>query len=100
MHPDTGNEVMTMKRVRLLLSHTDPGVVAEATQAGIDGFVVDWERRGKHRRQAGQDTRINGDTLADLERARAATAARPPAGHHDDREALVRMVGRTPAVAR
>lgn len=60
----------------LLLFHTDPRVVAEATGAGIDGFIVDWERRGKHRRQAGQGTQINNDTLADLERVRAATPAR------------------------
>ena len=60
----------------LLLFHTDPHVVAEATGAGIDGFIVDWERRGKDRRQAGQDTQINNDTRADLERVRGATAAR------------------------
>src|SRR5882724_2145489 len=62
--------------LELLLFHTDPRTVAEATGAGIDGFIVDWEHRGKDRRQAGQDTQINNDTLADLERVRAATAAR------------------------
>jgi len=60
----------------LLLFRTDPRVVAEAAAAGIDGFIVDWERRGKARRQAGQGTQINGDTIADLERVRAATDAR------------------------
>src|ERR1700712_5477256 len=62
--------------LELLLFHTDPRVVAEATEAGIDGFIVDWERRGKVRRQAGEGTEINNDTLADLERVRAATRGR------------------------
>jgi len=66
----------TDRPLDLLLFHTDPRTVAEATAAGVDGFIVDWERRGKDRRQAGQNTQINGDTLADLERVRAATAAR------------------------
>jgi hypothetical protein len=64
------------RTLELLLFHTDPRVVAEATRAGVDGFVVDWERRGKNRRQAGQGTQINSDTLADLVRVRAATNAR------------------------
>jgi hypothetical protein len=37
--------------------------------------VVDWERQGKARRQAGAGTQINRDTPADLERVRAATDA-------------------------
>ncbi|WP_051809757.1 aldolase [Actinoplanes subtropicus] len=76
---DAGHEAATAQRGQapaFFLFHTDPQVVAEATRAGVDGFVVDWERRGKRRRQAGQDTQINGDTLADLERVRSATAAR------------------------
>jgi hypothetical protein len=62
--------------IELLLFHTDPAVVAEATDAGIAGFIVDWETRGKAHRQAGAGTQINDDTLADLERVRAATGAR------------------------
>lgn len=42
--------------------------------AGATGVVVDWERRGKRRRQAGADTQINADTAADLAAVRAATA--------------------------
>jgi len=38
--------------------------------------VVDWERRGKRRRQAAADTQINADTPADLAAVRAATTAR------------------------
>jgi 2-keto-3-deoxy-L-rhamnonate aldolase RhmA len=57
----------------LLLFATDPVLVAEATRAGMDGVIVDWERRGKARRQAGQGTQINSDTLADLRRVRATT---------------------------
>ena len=39
-------------------------------------MVVDWERRGKHRRQAGADTQVNADTPDDLTRVRAAVAGR------------------------
>jgi putative flippase GtrA len=59
--------------LELLLFSTDSVLVAEATAAGIDGFIVDWERRGKSRRQAGEGTQINEDTLEDLVRVRAAT---------------------------
>ena len=44
--------------------------------AGAAGVVVDWERRGKRRRQAGVDTQVNEDTPADLARVRAATQGR------------------------
>ena len=42
--------------------------------AGATGVVVDWERRGKRRRQAGVDTQINADTPDDLAAVRAAQA--------------------------
>ncbi|MGY1601575.1 aldolase/citrate lyase family protein [Geodermatophilus sp. SYSU D00815] len=44
--------------------------------AGAAGLVVDWERRGKARRQAGEGTQINSDTPADLSRVRAAVDGR------------------------
>jgi hypothetical protein len=44
--------------------------------SGAAGVVVDWERRGKRRRQAGADTQVNGDTPADLAGVRAATSGR------------------------
>ena len=44
--------------------------------AGAAGLVVDWERRGKHHRQAGVDTQINVHTPADLGAVRAATSGR------------------------
>lgn len=44
--------------------------------AGGAGVVVDWERRRKHRRQAGVDTEINADTPEDLGAVRAATSGR------------------------
>ena len=47
------------------------------TEAGATGIVIDWERRGKRRRQAGADTEINRHTPADLAAVRA--AAPPPA---------------------
>lgn len=62
--------------LELLLFTTDASLVREATSAGIDGFIVDWERRGKARRQAGFDTQINADTVDDLLAVRAATDAK------------------------
>jgi len=38
--------------------------------------VVDWERRGKRRRQAGADTQVNADTPVDLAAVRAAVGDR------------------------
>jgi hypothetical protein len=43
---------------------------------GAAGVVVDWERRGKRRRQAGADTQVNEDIPADLANVRAATSGR------------------------
>jgi hypothetical protein len=60
----------------LFLFAVEPGLVAEATEAGVDGFVVDWERYGKEHRQAGADTAISDHTLGDLRRVRAHTRAR------------------------
>ncbi len=60
----------------LFLFATDPGTVSRNTEAGVDGFVVDWERLGKKARQAGADTEINADTPEDLRRVRAATKSR------------------------
>jgi 2-keto-3-deoxy-L-rhamnonate aldolase RhmA len=68
--PDRGR-----RPFELLLFATDTELVEDATRAGMDGFIVDWERRGKERRQAGQGTQINYDTLADLRRVRATTDA-------------------------
>ena len=65
-----------MTAFELLLFSTDPGTVSRHTEAGVDGFIVDWERIGKETRQAGADTEINADTLEDLRRVRAATNAR------------------------
>ena len=45
-------------------------------EAGAAGVVIDWERRGKRRRQAGADTEINTHTPADLAAVRAATGGR------------------------
>ena len=60
----------------LFLFTVDPGWGADVVAAGGAGIVVDWERRGKHRRQLGEGTQINGDTPADLSRMRAATDGR------------------------
>jgi hypothetical protein len=62
--------------VDLLLFTVDPGWGADVVAAGAAGIVVDWERRGKARRQLGEGTQINADTPADLSRMRAATDGR------------------------
>ena len=51
---------------------TDPRFASRVVDAGAAGIVVDWERRGKRRRQAGADTQINADTPSDLTAVRAA----------------------------
>ncbi|MGY1634003.1 aldolase [Geodermatophilus sp. SYSU D01186] len=65
-----------LTRVDLFLFSVDPTWSADVVAAGAAGIVVDWERRGKYRRQAGEGTQINADTPADLSRMRAATDGR------------------------
>lgn len=60
----------------LLLFTTDVAIVREAGAAGVAGFVVDWERRGKQVRQTGFDTQIGADDADDLRRVRAHTRGR------------------------
>jgi hypothetical protein len=62
--------------VDLFLFTVDPGWGADVVAAGAAGIVVDWERRGKARRQLGEGTQINADTPDDLARMRAATDGR------------------------
>jgi hypothetical protein len=62
--------------VDLFLFTVDADWGADVVAAGAAGIVVDWERRGKHRRQLGEGTQINSDTPADLSRMRAATTGR------------------------
>jgi hypothetical protein len=62
--------------VDLFLFTVEPGWGADVVAAGATGIVVDWERRGKARRQLGEDTQINADTPEDLARMRAATDGR------------------------
>jgi hypothetical protein len=59
--------------VDLLLFTVDPSWGRDVVAAGAAGIVVDWERRGKARRQRGENTQINQDTPDDLSRMRAAT---------------------------
>ncbi len=60
----------------LFLFTVDPRWGRDVVAAGAAGIVVDWERRGKARRQLGEGTQINADTPADLARMRAATSGR------------------------
>ena len=60
----------------LFLFTADPGTARAVVAAGAAGVVVDWENRGKARRQAGADTEVNAHTPDDLARVRAATPGR------------------------
>lgn len=62
--------------IELFLFTSDVGLATRAVCAGIDGIVIDWERRGKRLRQHAADTEVNDDTVDDLRRVRAATHAR------------------------
>ena len=65
-----------MSEFELILFYANPADAAEAGAAGIEGLVVDWERRGKARRQRDAATEINHHTAEDLRRARGVSAAR------------------------
>ncbi len=52
--------------IALFLFHCRAELTEAAVTAGLDGVVVDWERRGKAERQAGWDTEINALGPADL----------------------------------
>lgn len=54
----------------LFLFAIEPRLLHEAVAAGVDGVIVDWERRDKHERQIGHDTEINAHTFGDLVRVR------------------------------
>ena len=60
---------------QLLIFSTDPDVIRRTVAAGVAGVIVDWETVGKEERQGEADTEINCDSVADLERVRAATDA-------------------------
>jgi hypothetical protein len=62
--------------VDLFLFTVDAAWGHDVVAAGAAGIVVDWERRGKARRQQGEGTQINADTARDLARMRAATDGR------------------------
>jgi hypothetical protein len=62
--------------VDLFLFTVDTAWGPDVLTAGAAGIVIDWERRGKLRRQLGEGTQINSDTVEDLARMRAATDGR------------------------
>ncbi len=64
-----------MMAPELLLFTTRPAVERRALAGGVEGIVIDCERLGKEERQAGADTLVSSDTVADLERMRASVAA-------------------------
>ncbi len=56
----------TRTDLALFLFHCRAELTEAAVTAGLDGVIVDWERRGKAERQAGWDTEINAQGPADL----------------------------------
>lgn len=66
---------MSVDPLELLLFTTDVAFAQRAQRAGVDGFLVDWETRGKTERQSGRDMEINADTVEDLARLTAAVEA-------------------------
>lgn len=57
----------------LLLFATEPNILKQAADAGIQGFIVDLESKGKQDRQANFDTQINSATFDDLRQVRKNT---------------------------
>lgn len=62
--------------MQLFVFTASPGLARDLDAAGADGVVLDWERRGKARRQQGHGTQINADTPEDLSAVRRATGGR------------------------
>lgn len=63
------------KDFELCLFCVDPLFIQAATRSGIDCFIVDWENKGKKRRQRRFNTQINQHTAQDLKNVRQATHA-------------------------
>lgn len=66
---------MNSTAFQLFLFATDKTLVVPAIAAGVNGIVIDWESKGKHRRQEGADTQIGTDTPEDLQHVRSLTDA-------------------------
>jgi 2-keto-3-deoxy-L-rhamnonate aldolase RhmA len=52
--------------LQMFLFTTDVNMARAARQAGVDGFVVDWEINGKEQRQRNHNLQINYDTPEDV----------------------------------
>lgn len=59
--------------MRFYLFTTNADFARQAEIAGIDGLVVDWERRGKSARQQGYDFEINRQGVREVRRVASAT---------------------------
>lgn len=59
--------------MRFYLFTTSADLAIQAEAAGIDGLVVDWERRGKTARQRGYDFEINRQGVREVRRVAGAT---------------------------
>lgn len=60
--------------MRFYLFTTDGALARRAQDAGIDGIVIDWERRGKHARQRTYDFEINRQGVREVRTVAAACA--------------------------
>ncbi len=60
------NQLIMLKRIRLLYITKDPAVGQIAEKAGVDWIFMDMEYRGKSDRQAYRDTVISAHTLEDV----------------------------------
>jgi hypothetical protein len=62
-----------MQEFLLVLFSIEKTVIQRMDKAGVKGFIVDWENKGKEERQINADTEINYNTFEDLQRVRNAT---------------------------
>ena len=64
---------MISTALQLFLFTTDKDIILSAGDAGISGFIIDWENKGKYERQKEADTQINYDSLETLQYVRSLT---------------------------
>ena len=50
----------------LFLFTTDTSIAGKCLAAGVNAIIIDWENKGKDKRQNGYGTQINYDTAEDL----------------------------------
>jgi len=61
-----------MSKFKIFVFIADVNIINN-TKKSCDGFIIDWENKGKDKRQKGYDTQINYQTVDDLKQIRALT---------------------------